>query len=562
MIKRLLVATLFCLVGLQSAWSGDDPLDRELSAALARHGFTGNIEARFRHKLNRPIDEKRADLGRLLWFDIIGGLNNDNTCGGCHSPTNGFGDTQPMAIGIDNNLIVGPNRTGPRNQRRTPIAANTALYPRLMWNSRFAALSGDPFDNSAGFQFPPPEGMSLSYLPHLLAAQAFIPLTERVEAAGFSFPGSSTDIRNEVVRRLNANHEYRRLFGRAFREIARGAPITFDHFAKATAEFEFTLVYANAPLDRYARGQKHALTQGQKRGALLFFGEARCVQCHQVAGESNEMFSDFRQHVIGVPQVVPSVGNVVFDGPGHNEDFGLEQVTGNQADRYLFRTAPLRNAAVMPAFMHNGAFIQLEDAIRHHLNPYTSARTYSPNALPPDLRGPLGPIEPVLARLDTLLQTPIVLPAGEFSDLVDFVQNGLLDPRILPRHLKKLIPRRVPSGSRTLTFEFNSSGVELSSETAVSDEENTIPTTAKLLQNYPNPFNPSTTITFAIPQSSFTILKVYNILGQEVATLVNEAMKPGTYEVNWSASGTSSGVYLYRLQAGEFVETRQMILVK
>ncbi|MBM2842036.1 MAG: Di-heme cytochrome c peroxidase, partial [Bacteroidetes bacterium] len=82
---HVFAAMLICLVGFQSAQAERrDSLDRELSAALARHGFTGNIEARFRHKLNRPIDEKRADLGRLLWFDIIGGLNDDNTCGGCH----------------------------------------------------------------------------------------------------------------------------------------------------------------------------------------------------------------------------------------------------------------------------------------------------------------------------------------------------------------------------------------------------------------------------------------------------------------------------------------------
>jgi cytochrome c peroxidase len=397
---------------------------------------------------------KRAELGRLLWFDILGGLNNDNTCGGCHSPTNGFGDTQPIAIGIDNNFVVGPNRTGPRNQRRTPLAANTALYPTLMWNSRFAALSGDPFDNSAGFQFPPPEGLSLSYQPHLLVAQAFIPPSERVEVAGFSFPGDSNDIRNEVLRRLNGISEYVKLFGQVFPEVAAGKPINFDHFGKAIAEFEFTLIFANAPLDRFARGQRNAMTKSQKRGGLLFFGKAGCVQCHKVAGESNEMFSDFQQHVIGVPQVVPSLGNVVFDGPGSNEDFGLEQVTGNPADRYMFRTAPLRNAAVMPAFMHNGAFVRLDDAIRHHLAPDVSARTYGPNSLPEDLQGPLGPIEPVLARLDPLLQTPIVLSRKEFSDLVDFVKYGLLDPRILPEHLKRLIPKRVPSGSQTLTFEF------------------------------------------------------------------------------------------------------------
>jgi cytochrome c peroxidase len=244
------------------------------------------------------------------------------------------------------------------------------------------------------------------------------------------------------------------LFGRVFPEVARGEPINFDHFGKAIAEFEFTLVFANAPLDRFARGQRNAMTKSQKRGALLFFGKAGCVQCHEVAGESNEMFSDFSQHVIGVPQVVPSFGNVVFDGPGANEDFGLEQVTGKPADRYMFRTAPLRNAAVMSAFMHNGAFVRLEDAIRHHLDPYISARKYNPKSLPVDLRGPLGPIEPVLARLDPLLQTPIELSDEEFADLVDFVKYGLLDPSILPKRLKTLIPKRVPSGSQTLTFEF------------------------------------------------------------------------------------------------------------
>ena len=117
-----------------------------------------------------PTDRKHVEM----WFDPIQGLNDDNTCAGCHSPTNGFGDTQPIAIGIDNNGVVGPGRAGPRNQRRSPMAINTVFYPALMWNSRFHASSGDPFDNRQGFVFPAPEGTSLSYLPHLLTAQAFI----------------------------------------------------------------------------------------------------------------------------------------------------------------------------------------------------------------------------------------------------------------------------------------------------------------------------------------------------------------------------------------------------
>src|SRR4029078_8940455 len=82
-------------------------------------------------------------------------------------------------------------------------------------------------------------------------------------------------------------------------------PISFDMFARAIAEFEFSLTFANAPIDRFARGQHDALTDPEKRGAFLFFGQAGCVACHAVAGNSNEMFSDFSDHVIAAPQVVP-----------------------------------------------------------------------------------------------------------------------------------------------------------------------------------------------------------------------------------------------------------------
>ena len=158
-------------------------------------------------------------------------------------------------------------------------------------------------------------------------------------------------------------------------------------------------------------GTRNALTDPQKQGALLFFGAARCVQCHKVAGSSNEMFSDFSPHVIGIPQIAPHVGNLPFDGAGRNEDFGLEQITGNPDDRYKFRTSPIRNVALQPTFFHNGAFTRLEDAVRHHLDVFASARNYDPvvAGVDSDLTAPMGPIEPVLARLDPILATPIEL---------------------------------------------------------------------------------------------------------------------------------------------------------
>jgi cytochrome c peroxidase len=491
-----------------AAASDNGKLDSELSAVLSAAGFTGKIQQVFQERLeanlSRAINPKLADLGRLLWFDKIHALHHDNTCGGCHSPTNGFGDTQPMAIGIQNNNLVGPNRGGPRNQRRSPLVVNTALYPALMWNGRFNSLSGDPFLNSLGFRFPFPEDDTrFSYatdvqhqVTHLLQAQAHMPPTELIEVAGFTgtcpngvpdptlggafcqfddgdgdtvpLPDSAGS-RNEPIRQkalvlLNATPAYRQLFGEVFPEVTAGAPIDFFMFGKAIAEFEFTLVFANAPIDQFARGDRTAMTAAEKRGALLFFGKAKCVQCHAVSGrsavgEANEMFTDFEERVIGVPQIAPffgvGKGNVIFDGPGQDEDFGLEQITGNANDRYKFRTAPLRNLAVAPGFFHNGAFIRLEDAIRHHLNVYQSAHRYNPVAagLPTDLTYRVGPIEPVLKRLDPLLRHPIELTPSEFDDLVSFVRDGLLDENVKAENLCKLVPPAVPSGMPVLDFE-------------------------------------------------------------------------------------------------------------
>lgn len=485
-----LLAAVIQLTGLPARAAGPGDLDGQLATVLQQAGFTGGIEASLPARLGRNLNPGLVNLGRLLFFDVSGGLALDNTCAGCHSPTNAMGDTQSIAIGVQNNLVVGRNRSGPRNQRRTPSVVNTAFYPKLMWNGRFSAPSGDPFNNSAGFLFPAPEGAAQfppndPVVTHLLIAQAHIPPTELVEVAGFRGtagtigprfdpfdlpvggvvpPPDGSGFRNEPIRqavlaRLNGNATYRMLFGALFPTVQAGGPIDFTMFGRAIAEFEFSLVFADAPIDRFARGDRKAMSVPEKRGALLFFGKAGCVGCHAVSGGANEMFSDFQNHVVGVPQIAPffglGKGNVIFDGPGENEDFGLEQLTGNANDRYKFRTSPLRNAALQPAFFHNGAFTRLEDAIEHHLDVRGSVRSYRPHAagLDQDLTGRIGPMQGVLDRLDPALAHPLELHGSEFNDLVAFVRDSLLDPRASKQNLCRLVPTSVPSGLPVLRFE-------------------------------------------------------------------------------------------------------------
>ena len=524
-------------------------LDQQLAAELQRIGFTGRTQESLEQRLGRPINKDIEEIGRFLFFDKIQGLHGDNSCAGCHAPAAGFGDFKSIAIGVDNNGIVGPGRKGPRNQRRTPMVLNNAFYPKLMWNGRFLAPTGDPFDNSQGFGFPDPEGKFRfpaddPNIKVLLAAQGHIPGTELPELAGFTgtagtwfvtqrffgpatmqpmvagerrplfqvFPPAGAQLmaadngavppsgeptndifddgvgvsiplprpmpdgtRNEPIRdiiqnRIDSSKAYRDLFGKVYPAVAAGQRITFSMIGQALSEFQVGLTFADAPLDKFARGDRSAMSPEQKRGALLFFGKAGCVSCHATAGQSNEMFSDFEMRNIGVPQIAPKfgvgTGNLKFrkaDGQfsvSGNYDFGLADIRSQgtpefDSAKFKFRTSPLRNIHLQPTFFHNGSFTRLEDAIRHHLDPVASARSYDAAraGVEEDLRNNTADPTPVLADLDDLIKRPISLSDQEFTDLVTFVREGLADPRATPENLAKLKPDSVPSGHPLQIFE-------------------------------------------------------------------------------------------------------------
>jgi hypothetical protein len=98
--------------------------------------------------------------------------------------------------------------------------------------------------------------------------------------------------------------------------------------------------------------------------------------------------------------------------------------------------------------------------------------------------------------------------------------------------------------------------------TDIEDPQMEIPSEFRLEQNYPNPFNPSTNFRFKIAEAGLTTLKIYNLLGQEVAVVLDEFMNPGTYDFRFDATGLSSGIYFYRIRVNDFSASKKMILIR
>jgi hypothetical protein len=111
-------------------------------------------------------------------------------------------------------------------------------------------------------------------------------------------------------------------------------------------------------------------------------------------------------------------------------------------------------------------------------------------------------------------------------------------------------------------FDWSFADTFTKGEVSAANLSATLPERIVLYNNYPNPFNPTTTISYAVASRQLVTLKVYDVLGKEIATLVNEEKPAGGYEIEFSATSLPSGIYFYRLQAGSFVETKKMVLMK
>ncbi len=393
----------------------------------------------------------KVELGRLLFFDKVLSGNRDTACATCHHPTEGSGDGLPVSIGTGGAGVGSARQLGegralvPRN---APELFNRGLpeWEVFFWDGRLSRRIGGGFNNPAGEMLP-------AELDTLLAAQAMFPVTSRDEMRGtmhdldvhgqvnevsFIDEADFTVMWDSLMHRVLSIPGYVALFQQVYPDVPVEA-LGFQHAANAIGAFEATsFTTHNSPWNRYLNGDSFALSESAKRGATLFYGEANCVSCH-----SGTLLTDQRHHNIGVPQVGPGKG---AEAP---YDFGLGRETRSQLDKFAFRTPSLHNVALTGPYMHNGAYRDLESAVRHHLNPAASLRTYDPTqqlpaALHPTVQSNEAFFTEMLLHLDPLLTPAPTLNDAEVADLLEFL-HALTDPTT-QETLDTLMPATVPSG--------------------------------------------------------------------------------------------------------------------
>ncbi|MCA9656154.1 MAG: hypothetical protein KC501_39990 [Myxococcales bacterium] len=419
---------------------------------LAAVACTPTLDDRLREVLGEqhvgPVDfgsrqdRDRVALGEALFYDKELSGNRDISCGTCHRPASRTGDDRSLSIGTGG-TGVGPDRelgTGVLTVRHAPELFDRGAegWESLLWDGRLR--QGDAWPLPAGVE-PPAEIQD-----DLLAAQVLLQVAHRDSMRGqpgdVDVDGSPNELAaipdadlpavwDGVMDRLLAIDEYVERFADAFPGVSR-SELGLEHAAMAIAAYEIdAFTFEQSPWDLYLEGDDGALVEPAKRGALLFYGEAGCSECH-----AGPLLTDQGFHNMCAPQV------------GLGLDWGRGGYTGDDAERYQFRTPPLRNISFTGPYFHAGTHDSLEDAIRYHLDPCTELRLYDGEGLDAEARDRLWTEDSLFTEIeqtaDAAALRRVDLDHDQVSDLVQFLES-LSDPSVVYA-IAGLAPSSVPSG--------------------------------------------------------------------------------------------------------------------
>jgi cytochrome c peroxidase len=290
---------------------------------------------------DNQLNPDRIALGRKLYFDTR--LSRDGTvsCATCHDVSRGFTDRRNVSEGVGDHL----------GRRSSPTTMNAALFQSMFWDGRAVTLED----------------------------QAKLPILNPIE---MGHPDGAA-----AVKAIEADPAYVALFQKAY-----GRAPNYDDVGRAIASFERTLVFLDAPFDKYMTGDTNAISPAAQRGLVLFGGKARCVSCHML-NPSNPLGTDNLFHNIGVSARTRNFEDLARKGlaavkEGSDQraldnlaletdlgELGRFIVTRNRSDIGAFKTEQLRNAGITAPYMHDGSLRTLWDVIDHYnkggeTNPY------------------------------------------------------------------------------------------------------------------------------------------------------------------------------------------------
>ena len=357
----------------------DEQLDSKLSSIIKANKLTGKPTSN--HAIP-DINSPKAQLGMKLFYSKTLGGDNTTACASCHHPMLGGGDNLSLSVGVDskNPNIMGIHRELKKNElarvpRNAPTTFNVTFWKRVMFHDMRIERFEDKGIHTPDVPYPNIDALSGETL---VQAQARFPITSTAEMrSNYLDKSFNQTLRRALAKRLEKNWlaDFRKGFD--YPEGSAEDLITEQNFSEAIADYERSQVFINSPWKAYIEGNKQALTESAKKGALLFHtsqkdGGAGCSQCH-----SGDFFTDELAYNTAMPQI----GSGLDSGVTGSNDYGCNLITKKENDKFRFRTPTLLNVEVTGPWGHDGAYTSLEAITRHMLSPRKSAKAYDPSQL-------------------------------------------------------------------------------------------------------------------------------------------------------------------------------------
>ena len=332
---------------------------------------------------DNPQTEAKIQLGDVLYHDPQFSIDGKVSCATCHAKEKAFTDHLTVSKGFTDEKGI---RMGTRN---APTVINAAYYKTQFWDGRVPSLE----------------------------EQAKLPPINPVEGGLHSW--------DDIVKKLKKDPYYSKEIAKVFG--IEPSEITIDHFAKAIASFERTVISGNSKFDRYMYGgEKEALNEEEKRGLEVFLGQGRCVSCHTIS-QTHALFTDNKFHNLGVgfkalkgkTQKVASAYLKALHQKGDDKEIGKDElvledkafselgrlaITNEVDDTGAFKTSTLRNIAKTAPYMHDGSLKTLTEVVEWY-----------------NFGGRMSPDDPVSPFLDGGIR-PLNLTTEQVLDLVAFLK--------------------------------------------------------------------------------------------------------------------------------------------